>query len=140
MFDKSMTMESHVNYICKKAFLNIKNISMIRKSLNKEDTKTVVNTSSGLWKCSLVWYIWKTLKKITSSQNLAARLIERLRKHDRITHIRKELHWLPHVNYMCKKAFLNIMPALHLHLPISSRIEFELLNVTWKALNNESPP
>ena len=26
MFDKSMTMESHVTYMCKKAFLNFKNI------------------------------------------------------------------------------------------------------------------
>ena len=43
MFDKSMTMESHVDYMCYKAFLNGTNISMIRKSLNKEDTKTVAN-------------------------------------------------------------------------------------------------
>ena len=42
-FDKTMTMESHVNFMCKKVFMNIKNISLIRKSLKKEDTKAAVN-------------------------------------------------------------------------------------------------
>ena len=95
MFDKSMTMESHVNYIYKKAFLNIKNISMIRKSLNREDTRTAVTPHLDYGNALLSCINGKYSRKLKVAQNSAARLIERLRKHDRITHIRKEHHWLP---------------------------------------------
>ena len=43
--------------------------------------------------------------------------MEHLRKYDRISHVRKELHWLP----------------------VQARIKFKILNTTWKALHDESP-
>jgi len=43
LFDRTMSMEAHVNNMCKKAYFNIRNISQIRKSLSKEDTKTAVH-------------------------------------------------------------------------------------------------
>jgi exonuclease III len=43
IFDKFMTMENHINKACKNTYFNIRNISKIRKYLNKEDAKTVVN-------------------------------------------------------------------------------------------------
>ena len=86
MFDKAMTMESHVNYMCKKAFLNIKNISMIRKSLNKEDTNTAVNAlvrpHLDYGDAVLYGIDGKFLRKLQIGQNSAAILIERLRKYD----------------------------------------------------------
>ena len=67
---------------------------------------------------SLLYGINKShIEKLQVAQNSAARLIQRLKKHDRISHVRKELHWLP----------------------IEARIKFKLLNLTWKALNGKAP-
>ena len=71
MLDKSMTKKSHVNNMGKKAFLNIKNISRISKSLNKKSHQNCSwrsgYTSSWLWKCSSVWDIFE---ETTSSPEL----------------------------------------------------------------------
>jgi hypothetical protein len=119
--DKTMNMEPQVKNMCKKAYFNIRNIAHIRKSLSKEDTKTAVHalvTPHFDYGNALLYGSNKrSLDKLQVAQNSAARLIERLRKHDRISHVRKELHWLP----------------------IHARINFKILNMTWKALNNESP-
>ena len=121
IFDKAMTMEKQVNSMCKKAFFNIKNIAHVRKSLNKEDTKTAIHalvTPHLDYGNALLYGTNKKLvDKLQVAQNSAARLIERLRKYDRISHVRKDLHWLP----------------------VQARIKFKILNMTWKALNNESP-
>ena len=121
LFDKTMTMEKQVNSMCKKAFYNIKNISHIRKSLSKKDTKTAVHalvTPHLDYGNALLYGVNKKfLDKLQIAQNSAARLVERLRKYDRISHVRKELHWLP----------------------VQARIKFKILNTTWKALHDESP-
>ena len=57
------------------------------------------------------------LKKLQVAQNSAVRLIEKLKKHDRVSEYRKQLHWLP----------------------ISARIQFKLMTTTWKALNDQAP-
>jgi hypothetical protein len=121
ILDKTMTMEPQVRNMCKKAFFNIRNIASIRKSLSKEDTKTAVHAlvtpHLDYGNALLLNTNKKILNRLQVAQNSAARLIMRLKKHDRISHIRKELHWLP----------------------IDARIEYKVLNMTWKALNNESP-
>jgi hypothetical protein len=121
MFDKLMSMDAQVKNMCKKVFLNIKNIAHIRSSLSKSDTKTAVHAlvtpHLDYGNALLSGITEKNLNKLQVAQNSAARLIERLKKNDRISHIRKELHWLP----------------------IKARIEFKILNITWKTLNNQSP-
>jgi hypothetical protein len=114
-------MEQQVKSMCKKAFYNIKNIAHIRKSLSKEDTKTAVHalvTPHLDYGNALLHGVNKRmLNKLQVAQNSAARLIERLRKYDRISHVRKDLHWLP----------------------VQARINFKILNMTWKAMNGQSP-
>jgi len=114
-------MEKQVNSMCKKAFYNIKNIAHIRKSLNKDDTKTAVHalvTPHLDYGNALLYGANKKLQdKLQVAQNSAARLVERLKKHDRISHVRKQLHWLP----------------------VDARIKFKILNITWKALNDKAP-
>ena len=75
--------------------------------------------SSKLDHCnSLLYNVPKcTLKKLQSVQNAAARLITCSRKYDHITPILKELHWLP----------------------ISERIKFKIMLLTFKALHQKSP-
>ena len=59
-----------------------------------------------------------TLKLLRSVQNFAARLICRRSLYCRITPVLKELHWLP----------------------ISLRIEFKILLITYKAVHLSVPP
>ena len=67
---------------------------------------------------SLLYNVPKNvIKKLQSVQNAAARLITRSRKCDHITPILLDLHWLP----------------------VSERIKFKILLLTFKALHQQSP-
>jgi hypothetical protein len=121
IFDKQMTMEKQINKMCQRAYMNIRNISRIRQSLDKEDTKTAVNAlvtphldyGNGL----LYGIPKKYVNKLQIAQNSAVRLIEKIRRDEHITPYRKELHWLP----------------------IPARIQYKILTTTWKSLNNQAP-
>lgn len=121
ILDKNLTMENQVVKMCQAAYLNIRNIARIRVSMNYDDTKTVVNAlvtphldyGNGL----LYGVSGKLIKKLQVAQNSAVRLIEKLKKHDHVTDKRKDLHWLP----------------------IPARIEYKLMTLTWKIVNNQAP-
>ena len=114
-------MTCQVNKICSLGYLNIKNIAEIRKSLNKDNTKILINalvTSHLDYGNSLLYGITKKmLNKLQVLQNTSARVIEKLKRQDRITETRKQLHWLP----------------------IQARIEFKIIKFTWQCLNNMAP-
>ena len=121
IFDKNMKMDKQVTKMCQAAYFNIRNIAQIRNSLSKENTKTVVNAlvtphldyGNGL----LYGISAKQIKKLQIAQNSAVRLIEKMNKRDHITETRKKLHWLP----------------------IQARIEYKILTLTWKIMNNQAP-
>ena len=121
MFDKHMNMSVQVNKICSTGYYNIRNIAKIRKHLSKDDTKIIVNAlvPSHVYNGnSLLYGIRKKyINKLQVMQNSAARVVEGLRKFDRITEVRKALHWLP----------------------VQARIEFKIRYFTWKSLNELSP-
>ena len=120
-FDKGMTMEKQINKMCQNTYFNIRNLSKLRKNLDKETVKTAVNSlvtphldyGNGL----LFGIKNHLLKKLQVAQNSAVRLIEKLRKHDSVRDHMKQLHWLP----------------------IPARIQFKLLTTTWKAVNDQAP-
>jgi hypothetical protein len=96
-------------------------MSRIRKSLKTEDTKTVVNalvTPHLDYGNALLYGIAKRLEnKLQIAQNSAARLIHKIDKREHITTFRKQLHWLP----------------------IPARIQYKILTLTWKVLNDQGP-
>ena len=114
-------MLPHISSICKSASYHLRIISRIRKFLSTKTTEILVHAfvSSKLdHSNSLLYNVPKcTLKKHQSVQNAAARLITCSRKYDHITPILKELHWLP----------------------ISERIKFKIMLLTFKALHQQSP-
>ena len=121
IFDKRMTMEKHINKMCRSMYYNIRNISMIRKSLSKEDSKLLVNalvTPHLDYGNALLFLIPKKfLNKLQVAQNSAVRLIEKKSRSDHITQHRKNLHWLP----------------------VQARIEYKIIVTTWKSLNGLAP-
>ena len=121
LFDKNMNMENQVNRMCRNAYFNLRNISKIRNSLDKNTAKTAINalvTPHLDYGNGLLYGICKRLEnKLQVAQNSAVRVITGLKKHDHITKHRKDLHWLP----------------------INARIQYKLLTTIWKALNDQAP-
>ena len=116
-----MSMPPHVNNVCKSAFYHLHTISRIRKYLSTQTTTEILVhafVTSKLDHCnSLLHNVPKNvIKKLQSVQNAAARLITRFRKWDHITPVLFDLHWLP----------------------VSERIKFKILLLTFKALHQQS--
>ena len=114
-------MEKQINKTCKSVYFNIKNIAHIRKNLNNDDTKAVVNalvTPHLDYGNSLLCGVPnKLIDKLQVAQNSAVRLIEKMGRREHISEKRKALHWLP----------------------IQARIKYKLLVITWKILHKQAP-
>ena len=114
-------MLPHVNSVYKSAFYHLRTISRIRKYLSTQTAEILIHAFATfkLDHCiSLLYNVAKSvIKKHQSVQNVAARLITRSRKCDHITLILFDLHWLP----------------------VSERIKFKILLLTFKALHQQSP-
>ena len=121
IFDNTMTMVPHIHSTCKSAFYHLRNIARIRKFISLKTTETLVHAfvNSKLDYCnSLAYGLPKyLLQKLQYVQNAAARLITGTRKHDHITPILMDLHWLP----------------------VNERIQFKILLLTFKSLNGLTP-
>ena len=119
--DNEMTMLRQIKNTCKGAWLNLYNIGKIRCFLTVEQTKSVVHAyvtskldgnNALLAGCPAVH-----TSQLQRVQNAAAKLITKTSKHDHAKPLLHELHWLP----------------------ISDRIIFKILLLTYKSLNNEGP-
>lgn len=121
IFDQDMFLEQHVADICKVCFYHLRNIARIRDYLSLPDTETLVHAfiTTKLDSCNslLVGLPKSLLDRLQSVQNSAARLITRSKKYEHISPVMKQLHWLP----------------------VSSRITYKILLITFKALNGLAP-
>ena len=121
MYDCEGKLILQVSNICKIGFYRVRNLAKIRKSLDLKTAKIAAAafTTSSLDYCNALLHGLpkKQINKIQLVQNSAARVVMGLKKHDHITHARKELHWLP----------------------IEARCKFKIITLTWKALNNMGP-
>ena len=121
IFDNTTTMVPHIHSTCKSAFYHLRNIARIRKFISLKTTETLVHAfvNSKLDYCnSLAHGLPKyLLQKLQYVQNAAARLITGIWKHDHITPILMDLHWLP----------------------VNERIQFKILLLTFKSLNGLAP-
>ena len=119
--DSSLDLKELVNNICRKCNFQIHNICKIRSNLTKEATEKLVNSlvTSCLDYNNAVLYNLPDylLDKLQIVQNNAARLIYQEKKNCHITHLLKELHWLP----------------------IEYRIKYKINLLTYKALNGSAP-
>lgn len=120
-FDSNMTMEKHISSVCKSCYGQLRQIGHIRKYLDTDGTKSLVNSlvTSRMDYCNalLSGVPLKLLNQLQHLQNTAARVISRTSRYDHITPILKELHWLP----------------------VPKRVEFKTLVHTFKALHDQSP-
>ncbi|XP_048240230.1 uncharacterized protein LOC125373274 [Haliotis rufescens] len=121
IFDSNLTYKAHINKVCKKAFLNIRNISQVRRYLNTKTATTIVQACmlSHLDYCNalLVGLPKHLIQKLQRVQNPAAILITRAKCCEHITPILKGLHWLK----------------------VEQRIRFKVLVLVFKAQHGLAP-
>ena len=119
--DCSLTMERHISNVCRSTFLALRRISSIRPFLSSKSTATLVHATvtSRLDYCnsSLSGIPSQQLSRLQRVQNNAVRLITKKRKHDHITPLLQQLHWLP----------------------ISFRIQFKLAVLAFRFFDNSLP-
>ena len=119
--DSELKMDTQISAVCRAAWFYLHQISKIRRYLNDDQLKTVIQAhvisridqNNSL----LIGLPIKDITRIQRVQNASARLIGGIRKHDHITPVMKSLHWLP----------------------VEQRILFKTLVLTFKSLNGKGP-
>uniref|UniRef100_A0A3Q3KA17 Reverse transcriptase domain-containing protein n=1 Tax=Monopterus albus TaxID=43700 RepID=A0A3Q3KA17_MONAL len=121
IFDQNMSFKSHINQVSRSAFFHQCNIAKIRSILFQSDAIKLVYAfvTSRLDYCNslLSGCPNNSLKSLQLIQNAAARVLTGTSKRDHISPILASLHWLP----------------------VKFRIEFKILLLTYKALNDKAP-
>lgn len=119
--DQELKMNMHVSAVVKSAYFQIRKLRSVNKFLSRKSMKALVQcfVISRLDYCNSLLYgiSEELLDKLQKVQNAAARLVYGLRKYDHVTHILKELHWLP----------------------IRYRVEYKIALITFKTLRGDGP-
>ena len=119
--DEHLSMDHHLQKICNTAYIHVRSISGIRKYITKEACETLVHAfiTSRLDYCNAALFglPGNCIQKFQRIQNIAARIVTKTRKHDHITPILSDLHWLP----------------------VAQRIQYKILLLTYKALHDQCP-
>jgi len=99
ILDNTLDMDKKVNSLCKSCYYQIRNIIFIRKYINDEIWKTLVQTlinSRVVYGNVLLYNIPLTLTNhLQRVHNCAARLVTHTRKRGHITPVLFQLYWLP---------------------------------------------
>ena len=119
--DTNMSMQAQINKITSSCYFHIRKISKVRKYLTVNAARSLMNAYvisrmdyANALLAQLPAYL---IRKVQRVQNYAARVINRTGWRDSISRQLKDLHWLP----------------------VKQRIEFKVLLVVYKSLNNLAP-
>ena len=120
-FDSKLNMSQHINKTCSSAFFHLYNIRRIRKYLTRQDAECLVHAliSSKIDYCNGLLYGIPAvhITKLQRVQNNAARLVTGISRFSHITPVLDALHWLP----------------------VSYRIQFKILLLTFKCIHGLAP-
>ena len=119
--DNVLNLKSHVNTICKGAWFHLRNVGFIKQYLDRNTCEKLlhafVTSKLDFLNCLLHGLPDIDLNKLQRIQNAAARMITGAKMRDHMQPILKDLHWLP----------------------IKFRIDYKILLMTYKAMNNLAP-
>jgi hypothetical protein len=120
-FDQIMNCKKHINLTCKSAWHQLRNIGRVRQYLDDKSTERLVHafvtSKLDINNCLLYGIPDTLLQKLQRVLNATARLVVRLPKHCHITPVLTDLHWLP----------------------VSHRIQYKIILMVFKALNDMAP-
>ena len=104
--------------VCQSAFYHLRNIAQISRHISFRNCKTLIHASKiDHYNILLSGLKQDQARKLQYVQNSAARLLTGTRKHEHITPVLRDLHWLP----------------------VHERIRFKILLMTFKCLNQLAP-
>jgi len=117
IFDSALSFAKHIDYITKSCNFYIRNIGQIRQFISKKacEKLVVALVTSCLDYCnSLLNGLSQThMLRLQRVQNIAARLICRIKKFDHISTSLQSLHWLPVLFRPRFKLLCIVFRALH---------------------------
>ena len=120
-FDDTMCLNQHVSALVKSCYAQLRSIGQARKFLTTAATEKVLHAflSSRLDNGNALLYGLPDfqIQRLQRIQNTAARILTRTKKHEHISPVIKSLHWLP----------------------ISKRIEYKILTLTYKCIHDQAP-
>ena len=120
-FDEHSSMSYHVSQVCRKASYSLYRIGRIRKLLDQNSAEKLIHAfiTSQIDYCNSLLYGIddQLLVRLQLIQNSAARLLTGTKKHDHISHVLQNLHWLP----------------------VKARIQFKILVLVFKFFEGITP-
>ena len=121
MFDSTLNMKGHIDQVCRGSWFHLRRIGQIRNILDTDSTKKVIHAFVTSRLDNLNSLLYKIpelhLKKLRRVQYAAARMVLLSKERRVMLPLLKQLHWLP----------------------VSKRIEYKILILTYKSLNNLGP-
>jgi len=121
MFESDMSMTSQVSSISSSTNYHLRNISRIRRFIDKDTCEQAVRAliTSRLDYCNslLINITAKNIQRLQKIQNRSARLIFRASRRENTSPLIHEVHWLP----------------------VKQRIPFKTILMVYKCLNNLAP-
>ena len=119
--DEHLKLDKHVSSLSSKSFYQLYKIRKLRKYLTTDATKILLHAfiTSNLDYCNSLFYGMPKflIKKLQRIQNASARVLLKVPKHNHITQILCDLHWLP----------------------LQYRIMFKIVLLTFKCLIGKAP-
>lgn len=116
-----MSLVQHCKQLTRNCFFQLRKISKLRKMISRNDLELITHAfvSSRLDDCNSLFSCRnkKELSRLQLLQNSAATILTRTCRRTRISPILKELHWLP----------------------VSYRVKFKILVLTFRALHVQAP-
>lgn len=112
-----MSMDKHITSVCQSLFRNFRDINRIRKLLSGDAIRSLVHTTItsklDYGNSLLAGITNEQLHRLQRAQNVAARLVTHSHRHDHITPVLKQLHWLPVKERINYKIALLVFKCLH---------------------------
>ncbi|KAI5087761.1 hypothetical protein C0J45_22250, partial [Silurus meridionalis] len=122
ILDPSLSFDAHIRSLSKTSFFHLQRIVKLRPFICRNDAEILVHAliTSRLDYCNSLFsgLSAHSISRLQYIQNSAARMLTSNKKSAHITPILFDLHWLP----------------------VSSRIKYKIILLTYKALNALSPP
>jgi hypothetical protein len=117
MFDSELRGISHVNKLCSSLYLTIKQVASIRNRLDYDTSKLLmqilVSSRMDYGNSQLAGTAKCHTNKIQRIQNMACRVIFKLRKYDHISGYLQQLHWLKVEERIVYKLALLVFKCMH---------------------------
>jgi hypothetical protein len=121
IMDSRLSMDQHVNYVCKKCYFHIRALRQIRPCLSNSVASNVgrciVQANLDYCNSLLSETTQKNLNKLQRVQNSLVRVVCELRWREHVTVARRKLHWLP----------------------VANRIKYKLASIVYSCLLGTAP-